>query len=95
MDYEFNVIKNIQSMNSEESVIMQLADLLIGAIGYRNRKVYDFLISLSKLIIFCPYLLYEYLEPENLFNRDIFSAYDILEYRNKPKFEEETKNHVV
>ena len=41
MDYEFNVIKNIQSMNSEESVIMQLADLLIGAIGYRNRKVYD------------------------------------------------------
>lgn len=41
MDYEFDVIKNIQSMNSEESVIMQLADLLIGAIGYRNRKVYD------------------------------------------------------
>ena len=41
MDYEFEVIKNIQSMNSQESVIMQLADLLIGAIGYRNRKVYD------------------------------------------------------
>ena len=41
MDYEFDVIKNIQSMNSEESVIMQLADLMIGAIGYRNRKIYD------------------------------------------------------
>lgn len=41
MDYEFEVIKNIQSINSQESVIMQLADLLIGAIGYRNRKVYD------------------------------------------------------
>ena len=41
MDYEFDVIKNIQSMNSEESPIMQLADLLIGAIGYRNRRIYD------------------------------------------------------
>ncbi len=41
MDYDFNVIKNIQSINSQESTIMQLADLLIGAIGYRNRKVYD------------------------------------------------------
>ena len=40
MDYEFEVIKNIQSINSQESVIMQLADLLIGAIGYKNRKIY-------------------------------------------------------
>lgn len=41
MDHECDVIRNIQSINSEESVIMQLADLLIGAIGYKNRKVYD------------------------------------------------------
>lgn len=41
MDYEFEIIKNIQSINSQESVIMQMADLLIGAIGYRNRKVYN------------------------------------------------------
>ena len=41
MDYEFEIIKNIQSMNSQESTIMQLADLLIGAIWYRNRKIYD------------------------------------------------------
>ena len=41
MDYEADVIKNIQSINSQESVIMQLADLLIGAIGYRNRKIYN------------------------------------------------------
>ena len=40
MDYEFEVIKNIQSINSQESVIMQLADLLIGAIGYKNREIY-------------------------------------------------------
>lgn len=40
MDYEFEVIKNIQSINSQESVIMQLADLLIGAIGYKNRETY-------------------------------------------------------
>lgn len=41
MDYEFEIIKNIQSINSQDSTIMQLADLLIGAIGYRNRKIYD------------------------------------------------------
>lgn len=41
MDYEFEGIKNIQSINSQESTIMQLADLLIGAIGYRNRKIYE------------------------------------------------------
>lgn len=41
MDYDFEVIKNIQSINSKESAIMQMADLLIGAIGYRNRKAYD------------------------------------------------------
>lgn len=34
-------IKHIQSINSEESSIMQLADLLIGAIGYKNRKIYE------------------------------------------------------
>lgn len=41
MDYEFEVIKNIQSINSQESTILQLADLMIGAVGYKNRKVYD------------------------------------------------------
>lgn len=41
MDYECDVIKNIQSINSEESSLMQLADLLIGAISYRNRKIYN------------------------------------------------------
>ena len=41
MDYEFEMIKNIQSMNSQESTLMQLSDLLIGAIGYRNRKIYN------------------------------------------------------
>ena len=40
IDYEVETIKKIQSINSQESVILQLADLLIGAIGYKNRKVY-------------------------------------------------------
>lgn len=41
MDYDVEPIKNIQSINSQESIIMQLADLLIGTIGYRNRKLYN------------------------------------------------------
>lgn len=41
MDYDVEPIKNIQSINSQESIIMQLVDLLIGTIGYRNRKLYN------------------------------------------------------
>ena len=41
MDYDFEIVKKIQSINSQESIIMQIADLLIGAIGYRNRKIYN------------------------------------------------------
>lgn len=40
-EFEFEPVKHIQSINSEESVIMQLADLLIGAIGYKNREIYS------------------------------------------------------
>lgn len=39
-EYEYKPIKHIQSINSQESSIMQLTDLLIGAIGYRNREMY-------------------------------------------------------
>ena len=40
--YDFNTeyIKNIQTINSKESEIMQLCDILIGAIGYINRGEY-------------------------------------------------------
>lgn len=38
--YDFNVrcVKNIQSINSKESELLQLCDVLIGAIGYLNRE---------------------------------------------------------
>ena len=38
--YDFNTkyIKNIQTINSKESEILQLCDILIGAIGYINRE---------------------------------------------------------
>lgn len=36
-DYKKNVIKKIQLIRSNESEILQLTDLLIGAIGYYNR----------------------------------------------------------
>lgn len=39
-EYEYKPIKHIQSINSQESSIMQLADLLIGAIGYKNREMF-------------------------------------------------------
>lgn len=38
--YDFNTeyIKNVQSINSKESELMQLCDVFIGAIGFINRK---------------------------------------------------------
>lgn len=39
--YDFNckIIKNIQNVRSEECTILQLADLLIGALGYFHREI--------------------------------------------------------
>lgn len=38
-DYDQEKIKRIQCVNSRELPILQMADLLIGAIGYRNRDM--------------------------------------------------------
>lgn len=40
-EFEYEPIKHIQSINSQESPILQLADLFIGAIGYRNREMFN------------------------------------------------------
>lgn len=40
-EYEYEPIRHIQSINSQESSIMQLADLFIGAIGYKNREMFN------------------------------------------------------
>lgn len=40
IEYDYEPIKHIQSINSEESLILQLTDLFIGAIGYKNRGIY-------------------------------------------------------
>ena len=40
-EYEYEPIKHIQSINSQESSIMQLADLFIGTVGYRNREMFS------------------------------------------------------
>jgi hypothetical protein len=36
-DFEANIVKQLQSIRSHESELLQLTDLLIGAIGYLNR----------------------------------------------------------
>lgn len=41
-------IQGVQQIRSEESELLQLADLLIGAVGYRNRNLYQ---SNSKLTL--------------------------------------------
>lgn len=38
-DFTGELINNIQNIHSHESQILQLADLLIGAVSYRNRKL--------------------------------------------------------
>jgi hypothetical protein len=38
-DFDRNIIKKIQLIRSEESEIIQLADILIGALSYLNRKL--------------------------------------------------------
>ncbi len=38
-DFKSEVIKDIKQINSKESEILQLTDLLIGAIGYKNRNL--------------------------------------------------------
>jgi hypothetical protein len=40
-EFEYEPIRNIQSINSQESSILQLADLFIGAIGYKNREIFN------------------------------------------------------
>lgn len=40
-DFDYEPVKHIQSINSQESCILQLADLFIGAIGYKNREMFN------------------------------------------------------
>ena len=40
-DFDMKCIKNVQNINSKESELLQLADILIGAISYYNRAEYS------------------------------------------------------
>ncbi|HMN26351.1 MAG TPA: DUF3800 domain-containing protein, partial [Ignavibacteriaceae bacterium] len=38
-NYEYSVFRIIQSVHSKESIFIQLADLILGAISYKLRKL--------------------------------------------------------
>lgn len=38
-DYNYDIIRKIQNVRSEECVLLQIADLIIGAIGYYHRGI--------------------------------------------------------
>ena len=40
-DFDMKCIKNVQNINSKESELLQLSDILIGAISYLNRNEYE------------------------------------------------------
>ena len=51
-DFSHKVIKRIQPVRSDEIEIMQIVDILIGAVGYQNRKFpHGFIKSPAKLEI--------------------------------------------
>ena len=38
-DFNNNIVHNIQAIDSRESLILQMVDLFIGALGYTNRNL--------------------------------------------------------
>ena len=38
-DFKHKVIRDIKQINSKESEILQITDLFIGALGFKNRKI--------------------------------------------------------
>lgn len=70
-DFKREVLEDIKQINSKESEILQLADLFIGAVGYKNRGLNS---SDSKLEII------DYIE--NKYNKNLIAS----TYKNEIKF---------
>ena len=47
-DYKEEIIKNVQQIRSDEVEIMQITDLIIGALNYYNNGVYSDKINIGK-----------------------------------------------
>ena len=74
-DFDNTEIKRIQCANSFDLPILQLADLLIGAVGYNNRQIENKSKAKTELVEYIKYLSGYSLEKSTLISENKFNLF--------------------